>query len=120
MNDFFAPALSASAIQSPALRVVPVLGDGMYPTFRGDHDFALMRPVTTYRGEGIYVVSNAFGFDFFRVESTMDGKRGLRLFRDNPHYSDRFMNLEEFEGCVLGIVVADIKVRNHQMLAEGK
>lgn len=118
MNDLFAPAIPADALQSSAFRVVPVLGDSMYPTYRGDYDYALMRPITKYAGEGIYVVSNSFGFELFRVESTMDGKRGLRLFRDNPAYRDKLWTVEEFEANVLGIIVADIKIRNSLQLKE--
>ncbi|PRD42159.1 hypothetical protein C5748_18460 [Phyllobacterium phragmitis] len=89
----------------------------MTPTLKGDRDYALMRPVSTYRGEGIYCVSDGIGFDFFRVEATMDGKRGLRLFGDNEMYADRFYTIEEFDCCVLGIVVVDLKVRNERLLA---
>ncbi|PYE89628.1 S24 family peptidase [Phyllobacterium leguminum] len=117
MRDFFAPSMPVDILQSPVFRVVPVLGDAMYPTLRGDHDYVLMKPVTKYAGEGIYVLDNGIGIDFYRAESTMDETRQIRLFRDNPAYRDRFMTIAQFEARVLGIVVADIKVRNGRLLA---
>ncbi|PRD42088.1 hypothetical protein C5748_18205 [Phyllobacterium phragmitis] len=117
MKDFFAPSIPADVLQSPELRVVPVIGDSMHPTFRGDHDYALIRPVSGYVGEGIYVLECGFGIELFRVESTLGGSRQLRLSRDNPAYLDQFRSIEQFESHVLGIVVADIKVRNCQLLA---
>ncbi|PYE89577.1 hypothetical protein [Phyllobacterium leguminum] len=113
MLDLFAPQIDPEAVYSNRLRIHRVVGDGMYPRLRDGFDFVLIKPV----GEGTYLFHNGIGPELYCVASTMDGKRGLRLFRDNPHYSDGFMTLEDFEGCVLGIVVADVKIRNSRMLA---
>jgi hypothetical protein len=118
MSNLFPPAFPAEALQSPSLRLVQITGDGLCDTYRANRDYALMVPVTSYCGEGIYAVSNPFGYDFFRVESTLDGTRRLRLFRENPHYSDQFMTLDDFEAKVLGIVAADVRIRNDRLIAD--
>lgn len=116
MNDLFAPAIPAENVLSDRLRVHPVLGDRMCDTLRSGYDYVLIAPVNGYAGEGLYLVFNGFGPDLFRVSPT--GNRQLRLFGDNKHYVDHFWTLDVFNEHVLGIVVADIKVRDERHLRE--
>ena len=94
---------------SPALRIVPVIGDGMEPTLRPHRDFALCRPCHDYQGEGIYLVSDhAGGQTFYRVDA-LCGQ--IRLLLDNPHYQGCAITPEEFNERVLAIVLADVRGR---------
>lgn len=117
MNDLFPLDLPAASLQSPRLRVVPVVGDGMAPTMRPRQDFALCLPVSSYDGEGVYLLANCLGGqDFWRAEASVAKGRGVRLFRDNPAYPGAVVSEAEFEEAVLCKVVADIKVRDGQAL----
>lgn len=98
-------------------RVHPVLTDSMEPTLYGNRDHVLVVPVETYTGEGIYLVDIHAGIDLFRVTLAFDGKGGLLLSRDNRRYTSHVMERERFEECVIGIVAADIKVRDARFLA---
>lgn len=116
MRDFFAPAIPAQTVFSDRLRAHPVIGDGMYPLLRGGWDYVLLAPVSEYHGEGIYLVHNGLGEELFRVTPAWDGKKGIRLMRENKAYSDQVWTLEQFRDGVLGIVVADIKMRDERFL----
>ncbi|WP_085033909.1 hypothetical protein [Ensifer aridi] len=119
MNDFFAPALPAERVLSDRLRVHAVKGDGMFPLLRGDRDYVLVAPIHAYSGDGIYLVDNGVGEDLYRVSSAWDGKKSLKLSRENERYQDHIVSIEQFEAGVLAIVVADIKVRDERFLREG-
>lgn len=117
MSDFFAPAIPAERILSKALRVHMVDGDGMAPELRGGRDYALIAPVQSYRGEGLYLIEVYGGATLYRVQNILGGQ--LRLSMDNPVYTASFtVTREQFEETVLGIVVADIKVRDDHKLRE--
>ncbi|MDW9773066.1 hypothetical protein GOA89_14780 [Sinorhizobium meliloti] len=118
MNDFFAPALPAESILSDRLRVHAVQGDGMFPLLRANWDYVLVAPVHAYRGEGIYLIANGAGEELYRVSPAWDGKKGLKLSRENERYQDHVVSIEQFEAGVLAIVVADIKVRDERFLRE--
>jgi hypothetical protein len=118
MNDFFAPAIPANQLPLEALRIHAVRGDGMFPLLRGNWDYVLVSPLHTYRGEGIYLLDYGVGEDLFRVSPAWDGKKSLSLSRENRVYQDHTISVGRFEECVLGIVVADIKVRDERMLRE--
>lgn len=79
MMDLFPVEAKPEAFYSNKLRVVRVLGDGMAPTLRGGVDWALIRPIDHYVGEGVYLVGRPTGSDFYRAASTLDGKRTIRL-----------------------------------------
>jgi hypothetical protein len=76
----------------------------------------LLAPVTTYEGEGIYLVDIGIGTELFRVTSTFDGKGGLCLSRENARYGSHKISRDRFEEQVVGIAVADIKVRDERFL----
>lgn len=98
-------------------RVHPVTSDCMEPTLHGNRDHVLVVPVDVYKGEGIYLLDTRVGIDLFRVTLAFDGNGGLRLSRDNPRYGSHVIDRERFEECVIGIVAADIKVRDTRFLA---
>lgn len=110
MNDLFPSKVNESAFRSGRLRTHKVLGDGMSPTLRSNHDFVLIKPVDHYVGEGIYLVGSPLGQDFYRTQGI--GRGQIRLARDNKHYEDQIVPAAWFDEHVLAIVVADIKVRH--------
>lgn len=116
MNDLFAPPVKSEAIYSDALRIEPVIGDSMSPRLRGGFDFVLVKPTDHYLGEGTYVWSDGFGPALINVQFTGGGK--VRLFYENRVYTETIMDRDEFEECILAIVVADIKVRDHRFLTK--
>ena len=96
-------------LASPRVRIVPVVGDGMEPTLRPHRDFALCRPVHSYQGEGVYLLSDVMGGEtFYRVDA-LCGR--VRLLLDNPHYQGGEITPDEFNSRVLAIVLADIRAR---------
>lgn len=97
-------------------RVHAVAGDGMEPILRGNRDYVLTMPVDSYRGEGLYLIDTGVGVDLFRVTAALE--HGLLLTRENPRYQDHVIDLEIFEECVIGIVVADIRPRDERLLSE--
>lgn len=113
-GDLFPQRVEPEAIYSDALRIEPVIGDSMEPRLRGGFDFVLVKPTDRYLGEGTYVWSDGIGASLINVQFTVAGK--VRLFHENGVYSDIVMDRDEFEECVLAIVVADIKVRNRKFL----
>ncbi len=48
-------------------RVHAVVDDAMEPMLRGSRDYVLGAPVTSYVGEGIYLVDGGHGIDLFRA-----------------------------------------------------
>lgn len=73
------------------------------PLLRGGRDYALLAPVTSYEGEGLYVIDVGPGTDLFRVSPTFDGKGGLHLSRENPRYGGHDITRQDFEERVMGI-----------------
>ncbi len=113
-GDLFPPQVPVEAFFSSALRVEPVIGDGMEPRLRGGHDFVLVKPTDRYLGEGTYLWSDGLGVGLVNVQFA--GNNRVRLFYENVCYSDLLMDRDEFEECVLAIVVVDLKVRTPDVL----
>jgi hypothetical protein len=116
MNDLFPVAAPAESVLSGKFRVHPIVGDGMEPTLRGSRDYVLLAPITSYAGEGIYLLDIGIGTELFRVTTTFDGEGGLRLSRENPRYQSHEISRERFEEQVIAIVIADIKTRDERFL----
>jgi len=110
--------IPAIAESMPKFRVHAVIGDSMEPTLRGGRDYALISPVSSYSGEGIYLIDTRVGVDLFRVTNAFDGKGGLCLSKENERYGSHTIDRERFNETVLGIVVADIKPRDERFLQE--
>ncbi|MGT2444499.1 hypothetical protein ACU4I5_18745 [Ensifer adhaerens] len=120
MNDFFAPAIPADRVLSNDLRVHMVDGDGFEPQLKSQRDYVLIAPVTEYAGEGIYLIHDGYGLVLYRVQYSLATDKPIRLSLDNPLYRhaerDHRWTREAFNEAVLGIVVADIKVRDDRYL----
>ncbi|WP_234836881.1 hypothetical protein [Sinorhizobium meliloti] len=112
------PSMHTENVLSGRFRVHAVIGDSMEPALRGGRDCALVSPVTSYSGEGIYLIETGLGVDLFRVTSTFDGAGGLCLSKENQRYRSQSISREQFNETVLGIVVADIKPRDERFLGE--
>lgn len=119
MHDLFNPNIPPENLMSGRFRVHAVKSDTMEPALRGGRDYALLAPVTAYQGEGIYLVDDGLSLDLYRVSSTLEKGRALCLSRENPRYGARTIGREEFNDRVVGIVVADIKVRSERFLTNG-
>ncbi|WP_455918735.1 hypothetical protein [Ensifer canadensis] len=121
MSDFFAPAIPADRILSPTLRVHMVDGDGFEPQLKNRRDYVLIAPVTEYAGEGLYLLHDGYGPVLYRVQYILAADKPIRLSLDNPlhRHSEgcgHRWSRETFNDAVLGIVVADIKVRDERYL----
>ncbi|WP_431321648.1 hypothetical protein [Rhizobium sp. YTU87027] len=119
MKDFFAPAIPAENVLSSCLRVHMVDSDGMEPDLRSRRDYVLLAPVQGFQGDGLYLVDVCGGPTLYRAENVLGGQ--IRIKLDNPFYKGSFtFSHDEFFEIALGIVVADIKVRDERFLrAEG-
>lgn len=114
--SLFPATVSPEAVLSDAFRVHPVIGDGMAPALRSNWDYVLIKPTTTWCGEGIYLIHDGLGPVLYRIQS-FGGKLLMKL--DNPAYdSHRVLTKDEFEASVLAYVVADIKVRDERPFRE--
>lgn len=112
--DLFGPITTPETLNSTRLRLELVRGDNMQPTLMADRDFVLCAPTHGYEGEGIYLVSDPFGWGVYRCEHILGGE--IRLSSDNKVYSPRSVDLAEFNEIVLAKVVADVKVRDPRAL----
>ncbi|AUX76375.1 hypothetical protein [Sinorhizobium fredii] len=117
MHELFNPNLPPEALLSGRFRIHAVKSDAMEPALRGGRDYALLAPVTAYQGEGTYLIDDGLSLDLYRVTNTLEKGGALRLSRENPRYGSKTIGREDFNERVVGIVVADIKVRNERFLA---
>ncbi|WP_037073742.1 S24 family peptidase [Rhizobium leguminosarum] len=118
MNDFLAPAIPAEKIMSSRLRIHMVDSDGMAPALLPMRDYVLIAPIQGYHGDGVYLIDLQGGSTLYRVQNMLGGQ--LRLSMDNPLYGSFTFTKAQFEEIVLGIVVADIKVRNERFLVDSR
>jgi signal peptidase I len=115
--DLFAPqTLAREAFASRKLSLVPVRGDGMEPTLRGEWDYVLAAPIAEFIGDALYVVEQMGAACVFRCQSKMNGE--VALIRDNPAYDTHCVPREWFTEHVLGVVVCDLKVRDAEMMRQ--
>lgn len=105
---------SPITVLSDRFRVHPVFGDTMEPTLRGGRDYVLTAPVTTYEGEGVYLVDAGLGIELFRVTNILGLEGELLLSRENAVYRSHHMRREKFNDVVVGKVVADIRIRDER------
>lgn len=124
MNSFLTPAIPAENVWSDRLRIRMVDGDGMAPDLMSHRDYVMILPVDRYRGEGIYLVDWGCGATLYRASSSGRQDKPIRMRLDNPLYhrceSQGFFYFtrEEFDDMAIGLVVADIKVRDVPALRE--
>ena len=89
MEGFFppdAPPLIPPPFQGLQMR--EIAGDAMEPMLRGHRDYALVRSVDRFEGEGIYFLFNGYGEEMYRADSL--SSVGYRLWRDNKLYGKPF------------------------------
>ncbi|MFT0862288.1 hypothetical protein [Ancylobacter sp. G4_0304] len=116
-GDLFGLTGSSDALRSSRLRLEMVPSDTMEPTLRSRWDHVLVQPCTGYEGEGLYLLQDTFGgWKLTRASSTLGGKGQLLLYVDNKHYGEHLVPRDWFDENVVGIVVADIKIRDHRLL----
>jgi len=120
LDLFPPPALGREAFASPRLAVVPIKGDAMAPTLRGDWDYVLAAPVKSFLYDSLYVVDFAGVPTVFRAQGR--GPLMISLIRDNERYGSTpaarsdDVPREWFNEHVLGIVVCDLKVRDPDLM----
>lgn len=124
MKDLFAPppAISQETLAARKLSLVPVWGDRMSPTLRGDWDYVLAAPVKTFLYDSLYVVEQLGEPFVYRCQS--HGADVVSMMNDNPLYGAtaaeraRDVPREWFNEHVLGIVVCDLKVRDPKLMQQ--
>jgi hypothetical protein len=89
----------------------------MAPALRGGRDYVLTAPVSSYEGEGVYLVDAGLGIELFRVTNILGPDGDLLLSRENSTYRSHHMHREKFNDIVVGIVVADVRVRDERFIA---
>ena len=118
MSDLLTPPIPAERLLSGRLRVRMVDGEGLEPELMSRRDYVLLDPVDNYCGEGIYLLDVGAGPVLYRVQWAGGDNVLIRytnpLYRDNGHLVSR----EKFDEVTLGIVVADIKIRDERFLRE--
>jgi hypothetical protein len=118
MYEFRIPDIPPENVLSSRFRVHAVQTDSMEPTLRSGRDYALLAPVASYEGEGVYLVDIGTGVDLYRVSSSFDGAGGLRLSQENRRSRPQCLSRKQFDALVVGIVVADIRTRDERFLRE--
>ncbi|WP_270374986.1 S24 family peptidase [Marinicauda sp. Alg238-R41] len=113
-SSLFADPVPAGALQHPNLRIQPVLCDAMEPTYRRGRDYVMVVPTEQYHYPTLYVLEMNGAAVVRRVEGRLDGR--IHVMTDRKEYSDYFLTREEFETAVLGIVVADVVVRDENLI----
>jgi hypothetical protein len=113
MNAVVTPS---TGVLSDRFRVHPIVGDAWEPVLRGGRDYVLTAPVTSYEGEGVYLVDAGLGIELFRVTNILGLDGELLLSRENSAYRSHHMAREKFNDVVVGIVVADLRVRDERYI----
>jgi hypothetical protein len=97
-------------------RPLVITSDGMAPTLRPRRDVAMIQPVDSYIGEGVYAVMAATGsLELFRVGSALNGRLSLR--RDNPVYGAAECTAAEFAEAVLGKMTGRLEFYDREAYA---
>lgn len=116
MDDLFASAPVPEKVLSNRFRVHPVIGDAFEPSLKGGRDYVLTAPVTCYQGEGVYLVDAGLGIELYRVTNILGPNGDLMLSRENAIYLSHPIERAKFNDMVVGIVVADVRIRNEGFL----
>ncbi|WP_133772557.1 S24 family peptidase [Enterovirga rhinocerotis] len=106
--------LAEQVASAEGLQLFPIRGDSMEPTFyRGD--FALVRAVDRWDGEGCYVLDLPFGPVLYRVAPA----GGMaRLMSDNERYSTWEMPRDDLLGCLLAKAVFKLNVMDRRLVPD--
>lgn len=110
MNDLFAPRQSAEQIFNDGFRMEMVQESNFEPRLRRG-DFVMIRPVTEYLMEGMYLLYDPeAGTSYLKVVSPTGLCSKLRLLSDNGARYPDYVEREWFNGRVIGVVIAEIKM----------
>lgn len=93
---------------------MPFVGDGMEPALR-DGDLVAVVPADRWIGDGVYVFDWIGNPDPYLCHS--DGCGGIVITKDNPHYRQHTLTLEQFNRAVIGRVVATCNILDPALLA---
>ena len=108
--------IPAGAVYSDHLRIEPVISDAMAPTL-SCQDFVLCMPTTEFQGDGIYLIDMHGAKVLQRATLQYDGSGSVRLSSDNSAcVASWIVSRDKFESVVLAVVVADVKVRDQELL----
>jgi hypothetical protein len=94
------------------LRFFQIVGDAFEPELKS-RDFLMVAPASRFVYDGDYLLDFGDGDEAFRAQRQMGG---ILIGRGNPAYSRTLMTLEEFNQMVRAIVVADVKVRDRELI----
>ena len=103
------PALSIFSGNSTP-RFMLMNGSNMEPALR-HRDIVAVSPVDAYDYPAIYVLECLGQPCFHRCQHVGGGK--IMIMSDNPVYQPQTVDWEVFQGMVIGIVVAILKVIDH-------
>lgn len=113
MMDLIPRPIPPEAYQSSRLRIVLVDSDNMEPTL-SKGDCVMVLPVTQFEYDTIYAIDRGDGL--ITVIRAYQARYGMiRLQRDNelyPRSDTDLVDLDWFNEHVVGLVVADIKLRD--------
>lgn len=109
----FEDTVSPEFFGSSRVRLYPIEGDTMEPTFRRG-DFAIVAPCDRYDYEGVYIIDDDHFMAIYRVERALGGM--ARLTVDNPLYPPILLPFGRFEEMIIGFVVGSIKIGDHRKL----
>jgi hypothetical protein len=107
-------SISSVSVLSDRFRVHPVYSDVMEPSLRGGRDYVLTAPITSYDGEGMYLLDTGLGIELFKVTNILGADGALLLSRENTAYKSHHMLRDKFNNVVVGKVVADIRIRDER------
>lgn len=112
------PVLTLGHLTDKRLSIMKVPGDLMAPTLRGGWDYVIVWPTTKFLGDALYVMEDEAGGP--TVWQGQWAPEGVRLSAHNPAYSgsNETVPREWFNDHVLGVVVADLKVRDLRTIVE--
>lgn len=106
-------ALAPPARPMAGLLPFAIVGDHMQPQLRTG-DFLMLAPVTSYDGEGVYVLDfdgDGVGCPYLAERVPVRGVSEVRIWHPNPAYSRHVIGLDDFERAVRGKAVADVRMR---------
>lgn len=110
--DLIPRPIPPEAYQSPRLRIVLVDSDNMQPTLNKG-DCVMVLPITQFEYDTLYAIDRGDGL-ITVIRAYQEG-RAIRLQRDNelyPRSDTDLVDLDWFNEHVVGLVVADIKLRD--------
>ena len=114
MNALVALAGPTSA-QQPTVRLFPLKGDGWEPALKRG-DMLLVADAHAYEGEGGYLLDQGDGEEGAYMAERRITTPEVFIWHPNPKYSRQLVSLDYFVRAVRAKVVAEVKVRDIDIL----